>query len=291
MKIRWICSLALVSLLASSCDAVDAARVETTPRKPEAASAASTTRTHAAAAQPKNVEAPGQQPFRVVPELRDAVVRATAAVDADGDGRITKQEASGALDFVVGGFLFRADSDGNGKITPDERKQARADFAKEHPDVERLLMSFADTQPVKTLMAHIDEVVPKTIDAKAARATIRASVEQAFGAVDEDGDGAITRPEADEALNVAASALGKAAFRAGDHDHDGAMTFAEFEASMKPPLRRIFDYADSNDDGKLSEAEAAGMMAWAAQRLDAIGAAGFSFASMFVDTSSASAAN
>lgn len=223
--------------------------------------------------------------FRPANELRNAIDRTVSVADANGDGKISRAEASGAMNFVLGGFFFRADENGDGKITKEERKQARAAFAEQHPEVERMLTAFAETAAVQEVMKQLDADVEQTLELKQARSTIGNAVDGIFDALDENNDRVITALEADQAFNVFAAEMGRAAFERADVDNDGHMTFEEMQKSAAPALRQIFEAADNDDNGKLSETEAASMMSWLAERMDLMAERGYDWASRFTETS------
>jgi Ca2+-binding EF-hand superfamily protein len=206
--------------------------------------------------------------LRMAPELRKSVSRAMSIADSNGDRKISREEATSALNFVVGGFFFRADADGDGKITVQERRQARADFAKHHPELESLMVAFAKSAPVETLANSLDANIDQTIDLKQTRSTIRGAVDGIFDAVDKNSDDIITVDEADRGFNVGAAALGRAAFAKADADNDGNMTLKEFQSSLEGPLKRAFETADANDDGTLTGDEAASTLWWLSERVD-----------------------
>lgn len=101
---------------------------------------------------------------------------------------------------------------------------------------------------------------PQPID----RATFEQRVERRFQMADANGDGYITRDEAQAAMNAMqrfgggrgggdrlAGSLDPRAFDAMDADHDGRVSLAEAKAAA---LRR-FDAMDANHDGVLSVEE------------------------------------
>ncbi len=208
-------------------------------------------------------------------ELQKAFSWAMAVADSNGDGKITRDEANGALNFVIGGFFFRADADADGKITPKERKEARADFAKDHPEVGNLLTSFSKNAAVKTLMTSLDTDFDQTIELKQTRSTIREAVDGIFNSVDKNSDDTISASEVNRSFHVAAASWGRAAFTKADADADGKLTLDEFQASLDAPSKRAFEAADTNHDGKLTDGEAASMMWWLSERVDAASERGY----------------
>jgi Ca2+-binding EF-hand superfamily protein len=236
---------------------------------------------------PASVKVENVGSVRIAPELQKAVTRAMSIADANADGAITRDEAVGALNFVVGGFFFRADADADGKITPNERKTARIEFAKEHPEVEGLLTSFSQSAAVKALMRSLDANLDQTIELKQTRATIRDAVDGIFKAVDKDNNGIISAQEADNGFNVAAGALGRSAFTAADANSDGKMTLSEFKSSLEAPLKRAFEAVDANNDSQLTAEEAARMMWWLSERVDVAAERGYDAVSKAVGTPAA----
>jgi Ca2+-binding EF-hand superfamily protein len=212
---------------------------------------------------------------RMAPGLQRSVSRVIAVADSNTDGKVSREEATSALNFVVGGFFFRADADGDGKITVAERRQARDDLAKRHREFHQILTTFASSKPIEKLMTTLDADVDQTIDLAQTRSAIRGVVDGIYEAVDLNSDDIITLAEADRGFNVGASALGRAAFRQGDADGNGKITLEEFQSSLDPPLKRAFEVADANDDGSLTDEEAASVMWWLTERVDSIAEHGY----------------
>lgn len=223
--------------------------------------------------------------IRAAPGLQNSISRIMSVADANADGKVTRDEANGALNFVIGGLFFRADGNGDGKITVQEREAARVDFAKSHPEIDGLLTSFLDSTAAQTLKNSIDAELDQTIDLQQTRAAIRKTVDGVFHSVDKNADGTITAEEADRGFNVAAAALGRAAFTKADKDNDGKMTLAEFQTALDAPLKRAFGAADANGDGRLTDDEAASMMWWLSERVDAVAERSFEAISNAAETS------
>jgi hypothetical protein len=59
--------------------------------------------------------------------------------DPNGDGSVTRAEATSAANFLLGGFFFRADENGDGKVTPEEGREARQELMNRQPALAGLL--------------------------------------------------------------------------------------------------------------------------------------------------------
>lgn len=203
-------------------------------------------------------------------EVAQAADRLIAMADVDGDGRVSKVEASGTANFLVGGFFFRADADGDGTVTPEEGRQARAEFMDQHPALAaamREVRSATGQSPLAVVAQMLDIQYGKPLTMAEARAAARTSVDGLFGWVDQDRDGYLTAAEARATADQGARMLGRAAFQASDTNDDDQLNLGEFQAALQGPSRMAFDMADADKNGQLSEAEAATALGRLAGRL------------------------
>jgi Ca2+-binding EF-hand superfamily protein len=217
------------------------------------------------------------------PQMKQWATRARDVADANGDGVVSKTEASGALNFLVGGLFFRADANADGKLSAQERKQARKDLVEQYPDLGGALTSLATNERFSNLLSAVDERVPETVELAKVRAGANEAVEHVFATMDLNSDNEISRVEVDEGINLAFAAAGRFAFSRADGNSDKRLTKEEFTGALKTPLERAFDAADVNKNGSLSEAEAASMMAWVSERIDVVGERGYDVVSGLIN--------
>ncbi len=163
-------------------------------------------------------------------------------LDANGDGKISKEEAGDRP--VVRGLLERADKDGDGAVSKEEFKTAAAQAAQVGG---ALLGAVPGMAPDGALFRTLDANSDGKIDAEelAAAATN-------LKKLDKNGDGAISREE-----------LGPPAGRPGLPGQPGANLRGELERRLKE--------ADKNGDGKISKEEAPERLQGLFDRLDADG--------------------
>lgn len=193
-------------------------------------------------------------------EIEQTASRLVELADANGDGKVSRDEAQSLTNFVVGGFFFRADTNGDGTVTPDEGRQARNDFMRQNPEIAALfrgVRSATGKSPFATLAQIVDVDYGKPLTLAEARDAARNAVNDLYGVADTNHDGVITLAEAREAAGQGTRVLGNEAFQAADTDHDGKLTPTELENALRPAADAAFKMADTNDDGKLSEEEAA----------------------------------
>jgi len=191
--------------------------------------------------------------------LRDEAGRLFQMADTDHDGRLSKQEALGAANFIVGGFFFRADTNNDGTVTPKEAKEARREFLARQPMLSVLLKgvrSAGGKSPFEGVARMLDIEYGKPLKAAEAREAVRKAVDATFAYADDNKDNTLTMAEARGAAAESAAMLGKLAFGAADANNDGMLNLKEFESAVLVPARAAFAMSDANDDGKLSPDEA-----------------------------------
>ncbi|HVY47565.1 MAG TPA: EF-hand domain-containing protein [Minicystis sp.] len=188
-----------------------------------------------------------------------------AVVDQNRDGRISKDEATNAADFIVGGLFLKADLDGDGRITPAEGKQVRQQFMNDHPAfasmVHDIKQSTDQKSPFGVAARLLDVNYDKPITRAVARDAAKTLVDDVFQAADKDRDGAITMAEARAAAGNAIGVAAGMSFQAADQNGDGKLSEQEFSAALRGPEKVAFDMADTNHDGVLSPDEAAAALA------------------------------
>lgn len=151
---------------------------------------------------PKPEKPAGDRPDRPSPEM---ITKKIMEADADGDGKISKEEAPERL---ARGF-DRMDADGDGFLTPEEITSAMKAFQKR-----------AGKGPAKG---------PKGENAEARRPSAEMIVKKIMQS-DEDGDGQISREEAPERLAKV--------FDRVDIDADGMLVEEEITESVEAMLKR-----------------------------------------------------
>lgn len=178
--------------------------------------------------------------------------------DANGDGAVSKDEATALTNFVVGGAFFRADENADGTITPEEGRELRREFMNRSPSLEALLRSArgSEQKPLAAIAdwANIDYGKPLKIDE--ARNAARELVGEIFAMVDDDKNGSIDQSEVRAAGQEGARALGRSAFAAADRNNDGALTKQELGWLVEQPVTRAFELSDADRNGRLSMDEA-----------------------------------
>ncbi len=266
MQTQWIAGVALVAALMAGCQNKSAeatASAAEPPVKPELA----------AANQPVNAPSPAANPGPACANQNDVAAtlsRLFDAADADGDGKISKAEASAAASFLVGGAFVRADANGDGVVTPEEGRDARTQFMQQHPQIAQLLDEVRKTtgqNPFAALAAITAIDTNQPLRLNDVRKATQSAVDQVFLVADTNHDGFITRDEARLAGLQVAGRLEQSAFQSADKNHDGKLTPDEFQQALNPAAKAVFDMADTNKDGYLSEAEAAAAAGQVAQRL------------------------
>jgi len=196
-------------------------------------------------------------------EVEETAARLMDLADANGDGKISKEETRGLTNFIIGGFFFRADANGDGTVTPEEGKQARAELESRYPAMASLFRSVRNAtgrSPFSTIAALLDVNHGKPLAMAEARDVARAAVDDLYAVADADRDGVITLAEARSVAWQGARALGQAAFQAADTDRDKSLSVQEFQGALQASAKTAFAMADANNDGKLTEDEAASAM-------------------------------
>ena len=206
-------------------------------------------------------------------EISTTASRLVGMADRNGDGKISKEEATTLSNFLIGGFFFRADANGDGTITPEEGREARADFVRDHPAIAGFLARTGKAiggTPFTSLAKILDVDYGKPLTTTEARDAARAGVDDLFKTVDKDHDGFLTQPEMRTAALEGVRAAGHASFAAADTDHNGGVDLNEFQAALQQPIKVAFTMADTNKDGKLTEAEASAAMMDLAAQIDTL---------------------
>lgn len=97
----------------------------------------------------------------------------------------------------------------------------------------------------------------KPLSADDARAAAKGALDDLFAVADSDSNGTITPAEARAASWAGVRTLGQQVFRSVDGSGDGRLDLAEFQSAVDNTARLAFDAADANDNGMLTEPEAA----------------------------------
>jgi len=217
------------------------------------------------------VAIPGVAACQPSQNVETATRRAMELFDSNQDGKLSRVEATSAVNFLLGGFFFRADQNGDGTITPEEGKQERADLAQRYPAAADLLaqvkQAASATTAFDSLAGILDTAAATSLSLADARKAASGAVDDAFRLADTNHDKEIDGAEL-TALGVkAAKDLSHRTFAAADTDSDKALTVAEFQNALANSTRPIFQMADLDHNDRLSETEAAAAMSAVAQQL------------------------
>lgn len=205
-------------------------------------------------------------PIDSVGDLQDTAKMLFKAADTNNDGLISQKEAVDAGNLIVGGFFFRADANGDGKVTKEEGDQARENLFNQRP-ILRFIFQRAEQETAaqgskpeidqagRNVMAAIDTNKDGSLDAAELRQAVNTGVQSLFLTADRNGDGNLDPAE----LNGAAVEVGRAglqaAFQTADLDNNGAVSREEFEKAIVNPANVVFRVMDANNDGQLSREE------------------------------------
>ena len=267
---KRIAAGACAAALCVACDTGQNAGARNAPTPSSQQTAAAPTAPASGAGQSRSMVIGGVAACQPTGEVSALVSRWIELADADGNGQISKAEARSLTNFVIGGFFFRADTDGNGVVAPEEGRAARAELVSQYPALATLLSearSIAGKSPFKAVADLIGVEYGKPLSADDARQAARAAMYDLLEVVDDDRDGTITPAEARTASWEAARSLGQRAFRASDGNQDGKLDLAEFQAAVDRTARFAFEAGDVNDNGSLTEQEAAVALGGVARRL------------------------
>ncbi|HEX6277955.1 MAG TPA: hypothetical protein VFZ53_33155 [Polyangiaceae bacterium] len=175
--------------------------------------------------------------------------------DSNGDGRVSKDEATALANFLVGGLLFRADANLDGSVTPEEGRKARSEFLQQNPEVSALLdmvRSSTGNDPFTAVARLLDLDTTTAVTSTEAREIARGAVNDLFRAVDSNSDSTITLAETREAGFRGARAIGRAAFDAADRDDNARLSLVEFQAAVESPIHAAFKLADADGSTSLT---------------------------------------
>jgi Ca2+-binding EF-hand superfamily protein len=185
--------------------------------------------------------------------------RTRELADADGDGEVSREEARSTMNFALGGLFFRADENADGKVTPAEAKKVRDDLVAWQPTLSAALeeaRKATGENPLEFAVSVLSVDGDKALTIDEARAKARSSLDRLFRVADGDSNGSISRDEAIAASLEALRLIGHQAFARADQNRDGHLSPDEFQGMATASARTVFDVADGNKDGKLSETEA-----------------------------------
>jgi hypothetical protein len=222
------------------------------------------------ASMPTGLSVAGVASCRPEAQVSEAMDKLVAMADGDGDGQVSRDEAGGLANFLVGGFFFRGDTNGDGTVTPEEGRKVREGFLNQYPafaGLFREVKSASGQSPFATIAQLVDIEYGKPLSMAEAHTAARSAVDDLYRAADANHNGSLGADELRGLAWKGARDLGHTAFQAADADHDGKLSTQEFQAALKGPAQVAFEVADTNKDGKLTEQEAAAAMGQLVRRV------------------------
>jgi len=219
---------------------------------------------NARAADARPDDAPG--PIDSLGDLQDTAKMIFKMADSNNDGLISQKEAVDAGNLLVGGFFFRADADGNGKVTKEEAEQAQENLFNQRPLL-RFLSERAKQettqqgdnakidQAKQNIMNTVDANHDGALDATELRQAVQTTVQSLFLTADRTGDGQLSPAELNGAVVEVGRAGLQAAFQTADADKNGAVSREEFDKAIVKPANVVFRVIDKNNDGQITDEE------------------------------------
>jgi Ca2+-binding EF-hand superfamily protein len=204
-------------------------------------------------------------PIDSLRDLQDTGRMIFMMADTNHDGQVSQKEAVDAAYLTVGGFFFRADANGDGTVTRDEARAAREAYLGQNPwmryivetvRVQRNQQNSNQPNPLQNVLTVLDSNNDKQVQASELRQLVQTTVQSAFAAADTNRDGQLSPSEVNAATAGAARAVAQAAFQQADTDNNGALSRAEYDKAIIQPADVLFQIADLNHDGQLSQQEA-----------------------------------
>ncbi len=227
------------------------------------------------ASAPASLAVTGVGSCQASPQVDTMARRAMDLFDADGNGKLSRNEATSAANFLIGGFFFRADQNGDGTITPEEGRQERAELAQRYPAAASLLLqakqAAGTTRAFSSLAQILDSAYDKSLKLLDARAAAGTAVDDAFRLADTNNNKEIDGAELAEVSLKGARSLGHATFASADTNGDQFLSADEFQKAINASTQPVFQMTDLNHDGRLSETEASSAIGAVAQRLGMAG--------------------
>jgi len=204
-------------------------------------------------------------PIDSLQDLEDTGKIVFKMADMDNNGLVSQKEAVDLGNTAVGGFFFRADANGDGKITKDEADQLREELFRQRPWL-RVVVQKAnaqqrrDGQPdaraaIQGVLNLLDSNNDKALEATEVRQIVASAVQGLYSTADTDRDGQLSPTEVNGAIVGITRAAGQAMFTAADKDQNGQLSREEFLESLKEPASTVFAVLDANSDDQLSQQE------------------------------------
>lgn len=203
-------------------------------------------------------------PIDSLSDIQDTLKMVFMAADQDHNGLISREEADDAAYHIVGGIFFATDADGDGKVTSNEAQAVRQKVLQNNPLLRFVVRraQAADGQAaqggnelVKTVVGLLDGNSDRALSATEVRQVVSTTMQTLYEMADKDRDGQMSPDEWNNAVEGVAWSAFETAFQMADSDRNNSLSQEEFVKSLDDPLKTAFSILDANQDGQLTTSE------------------------------------